>query len=46
MMPGGSLSNSQLSNLRIYAGSEHPHEAQQPETVDVGALNAKNKLRG
>ncbi len=46
MMPGGPLSNSQLSNLRIYAGSEHPHEAQQPETVDVGALNAKNKLRG
>lgn len=46
MMPGGSLSNAQLSNLRIYAGTEHPHEAQQPETVDVGALNAKNKLRG
>ena len=46
MMPGGPLSNAQLSNLRIYAGTEHPHEAQQPETVDVGALNAKNKLRG
>ena len=46
MMPGGSLSNSQLSNLRVYAGAEHPHEAQQPETVDVGALNPKNKLRG
>ncbi|NNE24350.1 MAG: 50S ribosomal protein L13 [Rhizobiales bacterium] len=46
MMPGGPLSNAQLSNLRIYAGTEHPHEAQQPETVDVGVLNAKNKLRG
>ena len=46
MMPGGPLSNSQLSNLRVYAGTEHPHEAQQPELVDVGALNAKNKLRG
>ena len=46
MMPGGPLSNAQWSNLRIYAGTEHPHEAQQPETVDVGVLNAKNKLRG
>jgi large subunit ribosomal protein L13 len=46
MMPGGPLSNAQLSNLRVYAGAEHPHEAQQPETVDVGALNPKNKLRG
>ena len=46
MMPGGPLSNSQLSNLRIYAGTDHPHEAQQPEVVDVAALNAKNKFRG
>ncbi len=46
MMPGGPLSRAQLSNLRIYAGAEHPHEAQQPETLDVGALNAKKKFRG
>ncbi len=46
MMPGGALSNAQLSNLRIYAGTDHPHVAQQPETIDVGALNAKNKFRG
>ena len=46
MMPGGPLSRAQLSKLHVYAGSEHPHEAQQPELVDVGALNAKNKLRG
>ena len=45
MMPGGPLSNSQLKNLRVYAGGEHPHEAQQPETLDVAALNSKNVKR-
>ena len=42
MMPGGPLSRTQLKNLRVYAGAEHPHEAQQPETLDVAALNTKN----
>jgi large subunit ribosomal protein L13 len=32
-----------MRNLRVYAGAEHPHEAQKPEILDVGALNAKNK---
>ena len=43
MLPGGPLSRAQLKNLRVYAGSNHPHEAQQPESLDVGSLNAKNK---
>ena len=43
MIPEGPLGRRQLKNLRVYGGSEHPHEAQQPETLDVGALNAKNK---
>lgn len=42
MLPGGPLSRAQLKNLRVYAGAEHPHEAQQPETIDVASLNAKN----
>ncbi|WP_207747567.1 50S ribosomal protein L13 [Pelagibacterium limicola] len=42
MMPGGPLTRAQLKNLRVYAGSEHPHEAQKPETLDVAALNTKN----
>jgi ribosomal protein L13, bacterial type len=42
MMPGGPLTRRQLSNLRVYAGMEHPHEAQQPEMLDVGSLNSKN----
>lgn len=43
MMPGGPLSNKQLKNLRVYAGSEHPHEAQQADVLDVAAMNPKNK---
>jgi large subunit ribosomal protein L13 len=33
----------QLGNLRVYKGSEHPHAAQNPEQLDVGAMNRKNK---
>ncbi len=43
MIPRGPLGRRQMKNLRVYAGSEHPHEAQQPETIDVGSLNSKNK---
>jgi large subunit ribosomal protein L13 len=42
MLPRGPLGRKQLSNLRVYPGAEHPHEAQQPQPLDVGALNAKN----
>ncbi|GGD86157.1 50S ribosomal protein L13 [Aureimonas endophytica] len=43
MLPEGPLARQQLRNLRVYAGSTHPHEAQQPETLDVAGLNSKNK---
>ncbi len=43
MLPRGPLGRRQMSNLRVYSGAEHPHEAQKPETLDVGALNPKNK---
>jgi len=43
MMPKDSpLARGQMTNLKIYAGNEHPHEAQAPEKLDVAALNAKN----
>jgi large subunit ribosomal protein L13 len=42
MLPGGPLSRVQLGNLRVYAGGEHPHAAQNPEPLDVGSLNPKN----
>lgn len=37
------LARQQMSNLRVYAGTEHPHEAQKPEVLNVGAMNPKNK---
>ena len=42
MMPGGPLTRAQLKNLRVYAGAEHPHEAQNPAKLDVAAMNSKN----
>jgi large subunit ribosomal protein L13 len=42
MIPRGPLGRVQMSNLRVYPGAEHPHEAQQPEPFDVGVLNRKN----
>lgn len=46
MLPGGPLSRKQLTNLRIFVGGEHTHEAQNPETLDVGAMNDKNNRKG
>jgi large subunit ribosomal protein L13 len=46
MLPRGPLGRRQLGNLRVYKGPGHPHEAQQPETLDIRAMNAKNSLRG
>ena len=43
MVPRGPLGRKQMKNLKVYAGAEHPHEAQQPETLDVAAMNPKNK---
>ena len=43
MLPEGSLGRKQLTNLKVYAGAAHPHAAQQPEPLDIGALNPKNK---
>ena len=42
MLPGGPLSRQQMTNLRIYAGTDHGHEAQNPEVVDVRSMNSKN----
>jgi large subunit ribosomal protein L13 len=42
MLPGGPLAKKQMSNLRVYVGDKHPHEAQQPQRLDVAAMNPKN----
>jgi large subunit ribosomal protein L13 len=43
MVPRGPLGRRIMSHLKIYAGPQHPHEAQSPVTVDVAAMNPKNK---
>ncbi len=44
MMPKDSpLARKQMTHLRVYAGAEHPHEAQTPVKLDVAAMNVKNK---
>jgi len=42
MVPRGPLGRKQMLNLRVYKGTVHPHEAQQPEVLDVASMNAKN----
>ena len=43
MLPKESpLARDQLSHLKIYAGAEHPHAAQTPETIAFAQMNAKN----
>ena len=42
MVPRGPLGRRQMSNLRIYPGASHPHEAQSPQKLDVAKMNPKN----
>jgi large subunit ribosomal protein L13 len=46
MISRGPLMRAQMKNLRVYKGTEHPHEAQQPEKLDVAAMNRKNSRIG
>lgn len=43
MLPKSKLGRQIMSNLRVYAGTEHGHEAQKPEVLDVASMNPKNK---
>lgn len=38
MLPKNRLGAQMLRNLHVYAGSEHPHEAQQPKVIDLNTL--------
>jgi large subunit ribosomal protein L13 len=42
MISRNPLGKLQMTHLRVYAGAEHPHEAQQPEVLDLRAMNPKN----
>ncbi len=43
MITRGPLQRAQMKHLYVYAGAEHPHAGQQPVTLDVAGMNAKNK---
>ena len=45
MLPGGALAKKQLGKLKIYAGSNHPHEAQNQEKIELSKLNSTNVVR-
>ena len=38
MIPKGPLGSVQLSNMKVYAGSNHPHEAQAPELLNISEM--------
>ena len=42
MMPDGPLAKKQLSKLKIYKGTVHPHESQNPKVIDFAKVNKKN----
>jgi len=42
MLARGPLGRQLMGNLRVYKGATHPHEAQQPEALDIASLNRKN----
>ncbi len=44
MLPQGPLSKKQLSKLKIYKGSSHPHEVQNPKIIDFKKINLKNSI--
>tara|TARA_B100001179_G_C18553594_1_gene387207 strand:- start:154 stop:633 length:480 start_codon:yes stop_codon:yes gene_type:complete len=43
MIPRGPLGRQQMKALHLYAGTEHPHDGQKPEVLDVASMNRKNK---
>ncbi len=45
MLPGGVLGKKQLTKLKIYTGSNHPHTAQNPKIIELNKLNNKNIIR-
>lgn len=45
MITRGPLGRTQMGGLRVYAGPTHPHEAQNPQPLDIATMNSKNKRR-
>lgn len=45
MLGKNKLGRVHMSNLYIYSGQEHKHEAQKPVMLDIASLNSKNSKR-
>ena len=43
MLPKNKLATKMLSKLKIYVGEQHPHQAQQPEPIELGVKNEKSQ---
>ena len=43
MITRGPLQRRQMKHLHVYAGAAHPHDGQQPKSLDVAGMNSKNK---
>ena len=46
MVPSGPLGRDVLRKLHVYKGGEHPHAGQQPQALDIAAMNRKNEHKG
>lgn len=44
VVPRGPLGRDQMRALHLYNGTDHPHDGQKPETLDVASMNRKNKV--
>jgi len=38
MLPKNKLGDVLLTNMFVYAGTEHPHQAQKPKKIDINTL--------
>lgn len=46
MLPKGPLARQQFRNVRVFVGSNHSHQAQNPTVLDLASQNPKNVKRG
>ncbi|GAB4315428.1 MAG: 50S ribosomal protein L13 [Candidatus Sumerlaeia bacterium] len=45
MLPKGALGHQLMRNLKVYAGEQHPHSAQKPETIQIDAFTGKGRKK-
>ena len=45
MLPNGPLAKKQLTKLKVYTGTNHPHDVQKPKIIDFDKLNKKNIVK-